>query len=129
MTQHPMPVMTEQQREQMVADCELYLSDPSCYQDWFIVMTKVTLAVLTAEPHAWHRMPDQGFHLPMVLRKEQGPPALEGEFYPVYDVPPLPNTKPVELPKPHREDYVGSKVMYADDVEAAILDAGYEVKK
>lgn len=36
------------------------------------------------EPVAWLRCPEQGFHLPMLLRKEQGPPVVEGEFYPVY---------------------------------------------
>lgn len=39
------------------------------------------------EPEAWLRCPEQGFHLPMLLTKDQGPPPVEGEFYPVFTRP------------------------------------------
>lgn len=121
--QHEMPRLTDEQRTKLIERGNDVVKNgyALCQKDEDLI--KIALACLTAEPHAWHRMPDQGFHLPMVLRKEQGPPAVDGEFYPVYDAPPVPVLKPIELPKPYgMQDF--DKWLRQDEVIESIRASG-----
>lgn len=47
---HEMPVMTEEKRQALIADCKEFIANPECYQDWFVIMAKISLASLEAEP-------------------------------------------------------------------------------
>lgn len=136
-----MITLTAEEHAAMIADCKRDIAQIVIAIQW---CDKVDLANLTsdlrrqqialesleAEPHAWHRMPDQGFHLPMVLRKEQGPPAFDDEFYPVYTAPPVPVMQTVELPHTKCVGWVKEAIQEHDAkwIEA-IRAAGGSVKE
>lgn len=113
--------------QQLKAHCEDVIANPQDHSEMVLAMAKALLPCLEAEPVVWIKPNSLG--VPRMAEID----AVTIPYVPEYPVelfaaPPAPELEPIELPTPHREDYVGAKVMYADDVEAAIRDAGYEVK-
>lgn len=137
MKQHPMPVLTEQQRE----DLRSYLSGS---QEFFItevaelekLRDQIVMAALTAEPKLWSYWFNSNLHYQEARfgrPKLKNGKKVEDTFY---TAPPLPVMNPIERPAkcPAYRDVRGSTYPqgYDDGVRdsmALVRLAGYEVKE
>lgn len=122
--------------QQLKAHCDDVIANPQEHLDWVVDMARVTLASLEAEPVAYSWRSFKNKQLTRCPPEQWKSPR---EIKPLYESPPVPEMKPIELP--HKlVAYVdtGELVTEIDDengtyMEAAeVIDfiraAGYEVK-
>jgi methionine synthase II (cobalamin-independent) len=120
--------------QQLKAHCEDVIANPQDHLDWVVDMARVALASLKAKSRislTVCRRAEYEHELTVYDRMPDG-------SYDLYTAPPLPELKPIELPKVATwSDYVyesdakrKAELMneMRDEFIEAIRDAGYEVK-
>ncbi len=136
--QYPMPAMTEQERQVLIADCEedikmlkvviarceankIFSRMPLHKRD--LCTRQIALAALTAKPVFYRSIGGASGRECLDRIKPKNT-----DSQPLYTAPPVQVLRPVELPRPYgMQDH--EKWLNQKEVVSAIRAAGYEVKE
>jgi len=118
--------------QQLKAHCEDVIANPQDHLDWVVDMARVALASLEAVPVGYvsnySRKCAADGHLGYISNHMVA--GLEGGY--VYDAPPVPEQKPIELPQLisswEGNDVISGRNRGITDCAEALRKQGYEVK-
>ncbi len=131
-----MPAMTSSQREDVIIACRDTIKHAESYNELDVLMARVALASLTAEPAVWaHRLVNKNIAGSARWRYSENKIELaendlfRNEVVSLYTKPPVQVLRPVELPDWIKNANATQYREGRDDVLEVLRQQGYEVKE